>query len=404
MDSWMAALCTGAHGTAINYDPFVSEPLALAGLGTGQADVALTNRTAGAQGISTGSKHYVYAPVAVSAMSVAYWFDNPVTGQPVTGVRLDQRLLLKLLTTSYAFENDGCPPATPGQPCDPGVDHNPLNLFQDKEFLHLNPEYAGQPPRVSPPVDGSLEIPTVVAGQSDTTWTVTRWIAANSAAHQFLAGHRDPYGMHLDTYYRGLQYPDNQFTGQDPFPFVAHLYNPVFPFRQVATDQVENWPPEYSDQKDPQGNYPRLPAQLSGQRALIALTGEGDAAAFLFPVAAIPNATGHFVQPTGTAMAAAVQTMVPAGDGTLQVNLHSTDPAVYPLTMVIYAVAPTNGTSHAKAAAIARFIDYAAGAGQVSGDQAGQLPPGFLPLPAKLRAQARKDAQEVLHQTGGSPA
>ena len=101
-------------------------------------------------------------------------------------------------------------------------------------------------------------------------------------------------------------------------------------------------------------------------------------------------------------MAAAVQTMVSAGDGTLQVNLHSTNPAVYPLTMVICAVAPTSGTSHAKAAAIARFIDYAAGAGQTSGMSAGQLPPGFLPLTAKLRAQARKDAQEVLNQTGDS--
>jgi len=80
--------------------------------------------------------------------------------------------------------------------------------------------------------------------------------------------------------------------------------------------------------------------------------------------------------------------------------------------MVIYAVAPTSGTSHAKAAAIARFIDYTPGmtagqtpgmtAGQTPGMSAGQLPPGFLPLTAKLRAQARKDAQEVLNQTGDS--
>jgi len=101
-------------------------------------------------------------------------------------------------------------------------------------------------------------------------------------------------------------------------------------------------------------------------------------------------------------MAAAVQTMVSAGDGTLQVNLHSTNPAVYPLTMVIYAVAPTSGTSHAKAAAIAKFIDYAAGAGQSPGLRPGQLPPGFLPLTAKLRAQARRAAQEVLNQTGAT--
>ena len=405
MDSWTAALCAGSHGMTISYDGTIAEPQALSELGTGQTDVALTTRTASAQGISTGPKHYVYAPVAVSAMSIAHWFDNPVTGQPVTKIQLNQRLLLKLLTTSYAFDNDGCPSPVQGVPCDKGVDHNPLSLFRDREFLKLNPEYAsqnGQPPQVSPPVDGNIEIPTVVSGQSDTTWTMTRWIDANKDASQFLAGHPDPYGTHLNTYYKGLQYPTNAFTAQDPFPFIAHLYNPIFPFGEVAIDQAQNWPPEFSDMKDQSGNYPRLPPQLPGQRALIALTGQGDAAAFLFPVTAIPNATGHFVGPTNAGMAAAVATMIPAGNGTLQVNLHSGNPAVYPLTMVIYAVAPTSGTSHAKAAAIAKFIDYAAGAGQSPGLRPGQLPPGFLPLTAKLRAQARRAAQEVLNQTGAT--
>jgi ABC-type phosphate transport system substrate-binding protein len=403
MESWMAALCAGAHGTTINYDGVVAEPQALTELGTGQTDVALTTRTASAQGISTGPKHYVYAPVAVSAVSVAYWFDNSLTGMPVTNIRLNQRLLLKLLTTSYAFDNDGCPSASPGVPCDKGVDHNPLNLFVDPEFLKLNPEYAsqnGQPPRVVPPPSSAFEVPTVVLGRSDTTWTATRWIDANKAASQFLAGQFDPYGMHVNTYYLGTKYPANSFVPEDPFPFIAHLYNPVFPSSLVAFDQVENWPPEFSDQKDQFGHYPRLPPQPTGGRSLIAITGQGDAAAFLFPVARISNATGHFVRPNDSGMAAAVRTMIPAGDGTLQVNLHSRNPAVYPLTMVIYAVAPTSGTSHAKAAAIAKFIDYAAGAGQSPGLRPGQLPPGFLPLTAKLRAQARKAAQEVLNQTG----
>jgi hypothetical protein len=154
--------------------------------------------------------------------------------------------------------------------------------------------------------------------------------------------------------------------------------------------------------KDQLGNYDRLPAQIPGQRALIAITGQGDAAADLFPVAALRNGAGQYTEPTNAGMAAAVATMIPAGDGTLQVNEHSSNPAVYPLTMVIYAVAPTSGTSHAKAAAIAKFIDYAAGAGQAPGARADQVPGGFLPLPAKLRAQARKDAQEVRDQTGNT--
>jgi hypothetical protein len=396
MDSWEAALCAGSHGLTINYDPGVSEPLSLEELASGEADVALTTRTAGAQGINTGPKHYVYAPVAASAVSVAYWFDSPVTGLPQTGVKLDQRLVLKLVTQSYAFLNDGCP-QHPKSPlgCDKGVDHDKLSLFADPEFTRLNPA-------IAEPVNGPIEIPTVVSGQSDTTWTVTRWIGASRAASQFLAGQFDPYGEHVNTYYLGDQYPTNTFVNQDPYPIIAHEYSPVFPFSQVATDQVENWPPGTFYIKDQSGNYDRLPAQIPGQRALIAITGQGDAAADLFPVAALRNGAGDYTEPTGAGMAAAVRTMIPAGDGTLQVNQHSANPAVYPLTMIIYAVAPTSGTSHAKAAAIAKFIDYAAGAGQAPGVHAGQLPPGFLPLPAALRAQARKDAQEVRDQTGNT--
>ena len=55
-----------------------------------------------------------------------------------------------------------------------------------------------------------------------------------------------------------------------------------------------------------------------------------------------------------------------------------------------------------KAAAIAHFIDYAASTGQTPGLSSGQLPPGFLPLTPALRAQARKAAQEILNQSGGT--
>ena len=101
-------------------------------------------------------------------------------------------------------------------------------------------------------------------------------------------------------------------------------------------------------------------------------------------------------------MAAAVKHMSSNGSGTLQVNLTNKDKSAYPLTMVIYAMVPTSGTSHKKAAAIAQFLDYAAGAGQKEGVQPGQLPLGYLPLPANLAAKTRKDAVAVLNQTGAT--
>ena len=406
MNSWVAALCAGSHGMTIANDTTVAEPQALQELASDSTDVALTTRSANAQGINTGKKKYLYAPVAVTAVSVAYWFDNATTGLPVTNIRLDQRLLLKLLTQSYAFENDGCPSTVTGVPCDGGVDRNPLNLFVDPEFLKYNPEYTslgGLAPVVTPPPSSAYEVPTVASGQTDLTWVTTNWIAANKHATSLLKGQFDPWGMHLNVNYQGLQYPNNTFVSQDPYPFVNHLFNPVFPLSVAATDQVENWPPSYSDQKDQFGNYDRLVPQIPGGRSLIAVLDQGDSAAFLFPSAAVPNGANKFRTPTTANMLAALQDMTSGGQGTKLVNPKSTNKKAYPLTMVVYAVVPTSGTNHTKAAAIARFLDFVAGAGQHPGVQPGQLPPGFAPLPASMRAQTQKDAFDVLHQTGATP-
>jgi hypothetical protein len=68
--------------------------------------------------------------------------------------------------------------------------------------------------------------------------------------------------------------------------------------------------------------------------------------------------------------------------------------------MVIYAMVPTSGLGHAKADAIARWLRYVAGAGQIEGTQPGQLPVGYLPLTSKLRAQTLTAADKVEAQDG----
>jgi hypothetical protein len=244
----------------------------------------------------------------------------------------------------------------------------------------------------------------VLSGNSDLTWTVTRWIAADKDAMAFLAGSYDPWGMHVNTYYLGLKYPTNQFTAQDPKGLYSRLDNPQFPlnpkivtFQALGQDAGSNTPTCISPGHCPYGQDPPQPV---GIRRVMAILDEGDAALNRFPVAALKNAAGKFVRPTNTTMAAALKHMISDGDGTLQMNLTDKTKNAYPLTMVIYAMAPTSGLSHAKAAAIAKFIDFAAGPGQSPGLTPGKLPPGYLPLPASMRAQARKDAAEVLKQTG----
>ena len=405
MASWVAHLCLGSRGLSIQYNPEVAEPLAVQEVASGAADVGLTTQPASAQQIVT-QRHYLYAPVAVSAVSIAYWVDDPTTGLPVTTLKLDQRLVLKLLTQSYNFQNEGVPCGAPPPPagigCDNAVDGNAQTLFADPEFQQLNPNVQ--------PVSGlgaAFQVPTVESGQSDMTWTVTRWIAANADAAGFLKGQFDPWGMHVNTDYEdtgtgGVQYPANAFAAQDSYPVIQHRYSPLFPLGLVASYQVENWEPGTSWEKDQTGNFPKDPIQPPGQRALFAILDQADAAAFRFPVAEIPNTAGQYVLPTRSAMAAAVQDMSGNGSGTQQVNLASKNTAAYPLTMVIYAMVPTSGTKHKQATAIAQFLDYAAGAGQKEGVQPGQLPPGYLPLPASLAAKTRKDAVAVLNQTGAT--
>jgi hypothetical protein len=146
--------------------------------------------------------------------------------------------------------------------------------------------------------------------------------------------------------------------------------------------------------------YTKDPPEPVGDRALIAILDQGDSALNHFPTAALRNAAGDYVRPSNAHMAAALSHMTSDGSGTLQVDLANKDPKAYPLTMVIYAMAPTSGLSHAKAAAVARFLDFAVGPGQTTGVQPGQLPPGYLPLPAAMRAHTRKLALEVANQTG----
>lgn len=394
MNSWQSALCSAASPISIQYDSAQSEPLARTDFQSGADDVALTTLPA-----SGSSVHpYTYAPVAISAESIAYWIDNPTTGLPLTHLKLDPRLVLKLLTQSYNFENEGCGHGvvqTKGIGCDNAVDNDPETLFADPEFQQLNPHVAT--------VGDGYQVPTVLSGESDMTWELTRWIAANSAAKAFADGAFDPWGEHINTDYLGMQLPTNSLSSMDPYPPIAHRYSPVFPLSSVANYQVENWEPATAYSPDFYGNYDALMPEIPGNRALFAILDEGDAAAFDLPTAAIENADGKYVTPTDASMTAALSEMYTDGNGITQtLRMNAKNPDAYPLTMVIYAMVPTGGIGKKKAQKIAQWLDYVANQGQQSGYGVGQLPPGYLPLTAKMRAQTLKAASEVLHQTGNA--
>jgi hypothetical protein len=397
MQQWQTGICKGSKSVAIQYNSSVNEYQARSLYASGITDVAFTTQPF-ASGTTT-THPYTYAPVAVSATSIAYWFDNSLTSVPYTNMRLNARLMAKLLTTSYQINNEGCS-STKTTGCDGGVDGNPSDIVQDPEFQALNPTMTS--------ISGSNPLfPTVLSGPSDMTSTLTSWIAADKDAAGFLAGTFDPTGMHVNTYYLGLKYPIDQFTTQDPYLAVALGYSPTFPLSKIAQYQSLNDQPGLSTTVYPPaqgGGYEPLGPDLPGHRELVAVLDQADAAAYLFPVAALENHAGKFVEPTNAAMSAAVRDMTVNPDGITRTdNLSSNDPNEYPLTMVIYAIVPTGGIPHAKAAKIAQFLDYVAGSGQRPGVQPGELPAGYLPLPTSLRKQTLKAAQEVLDQVGNKP-
>ena len=107
---------------SIQYDSAQNEPLARQDFLAGTDDVALTTLP-----VREGATHpFTYAPVAISAESVVFWIDNPKTGKPLTHIKLDPRLIAKLLTsrtTSIRVLRQGQVPRAFG--CDNAVDNNP---------------------------------------------------------------------------------------------------------------------------------------------------------------------------------------------------------------------------------------------------------------------------------------
>jgi hypothetical protein len=397
MGSWQASLCSISNPVYIQYDSAQNEPLARQDFLARTNDVALTTLPAGASG---NAQHpFVYAPVGISAESVAFWVDNPITGKPLNHLKLDARLVLKLLTQSYNFENVGCghgPVSPHGLGCDNAVDNDPGSIFADPEFKQLNPRVAY--------VGDGFQVPTVLAGESDLTWELTRWIAADKQAKAFANGAFDPWGAHINTDYLNMTLPINTLNAMDPFPPIAHRYVPYFPMSSVAQYQVDNWTPGTDWQPDVYGNYNKLQPEIPGGRALFAVVDQADAAAYKLPVASLQNAAGRYVAPTNPGMAAALSDMKTASNHvTQELNFKNGSKKVlgaYPLTMVVYAMVPTRGISKKKAAKIAQWLDYVAYQGQRPGYGPGQLPPGYLPLTASMRAQTVADAQLVLAQQG----
>lgn len=287
--------------------------------------------------------------------------------------------------------------------------------------------------------DGDF-LPTVLAQANDMTYDLTDWIASDPDTHAFLNGSTDTWGQRVNTDYLQVSFPtellavqDQGFTqpvecggpGQNPCGSegtpqdvtMQAAWNPVQDLNTITGDLLTDLPTAFSPLATcpieggfgcTSGSQFSIDSPLSpgylGQRDLLSELDLGDIASYQFPAAELVNAAGSAVTPTQASVEAAVNGMKTNPDGITQyVDYGSTSGNQYPLAMVDYAMVPTCGLSHTKAAAIADFLTKAATTGQRQGEAPGELGPGYYPLTAKQKAKTLLAAKDVKDQTCKSP-
>ncbi len=379
--SWRASTCV-LPDKAVNLDyTSVGEPQARGDVASGVTNVGLTIDPLDADAAATAG--VVYSPVSVTGLVVAFQVDD-ANGKPVTSMRLNARLVAKLITASYRSG------------ADPAVSHNPFNIFRDPEFLQLNPGVAW--PSGSP---GNHVL--LLGDNSDTVEALTRWIWSDPQARAFIQGKPDPWGMTVNSNYQKLPMPFSIFPLLDEN--LSATFAPIVGMDALARQlSIAQFPGAFVSQQDGQNITVKPPRQNPGGREVIGIIDAADASRFLMPTASLQNASGAFVQPTDASMLAAIAHAKVNPDGvTRSVDLASKDKQAYPLTVQISAALSTTADKATRTRE-ADFLDYVAGAGQVPGDSVGQLPSGHAPLPQPLLAQVAKARSAVLAGASAAPS
>ncbi|MFF2525076.1 hypothetical protein [Streptomyces liangshanensis] len=349
----------------------------------------------------------VHAPVALSGLTVGFFWEREGQTQ-VADIKLTPRLLAKILTASYV--NDvrlmtGAESKVPAH-----LAGNAASIVVDPEFLQLNPQF--QEGALNPLANAGAIM--VIGDVSDVNAIVWRYVQADSEARSFLEGTADPWGTKVNPYYRELDLDSKvpvDFPKADPTeteltsdgksitygqldwaPYVADMHQGALFVRRGSNggkSRIEQ------DTSAPEGVKLVGVPPTHGSRRAYGLVDTASAARYQLGVAALRTSDGRFVKPTEASMLKAVAEM----KDTAVPGVRSADPGkardgAYPLTTLTYAAAST-GLETSVRQDYARVLRYAAGQGQTPGYGPGELPPGYVPLPAALRRQTEAAADRL---------
>lgn len=368
----------------------------------------------------TGSDPVGYAPTAVTGFSVGYVIDRPDNAGEFTDLRLNARLIAKLITQSYLGSDLGR-----GHP---GIGDNPLAIMNDPEFIKLNPGLS----QISQEAGANL---ISLANSADVIRQLTTYVASDKEAMAFINGKPDPWGMKVNPAYKRIELPRDEWplldeyvpeTEQEcrkanPAVYFNLLAAPVTTMRKIADALIDAWPYtatrcERDLSVDPDSppvfKIGRVDRQSFGARFLLGLASSGDAERYGLHEAALETSNGTYVEPSEESFAAAVRVAQQVGEKGDEYGPYVVDAGraaragnAYPGTMIVSTVARLQNLEQEQADDVASFIRIATTEGQRPGRGNGFLPAGYLPIrktgvTAKLWRQAQRTADAIEAQAG----
>ena len=340
--AWAAQICQGDASVVLDYTE-TSSTTGRENFLSGLIDFGVTALPATEEELSHHPDHreYSYAPVAASAVVVAYNLTDTFTGLRVENLVVSPRIVARLVTNTSVE-----------------------TLVRDRELLNINPT-------VRFPTNGINPI-LVRAERNAATTILTSWMSADPEAQKFLAD-TDTWRVRLNASYVGYTYPRDAFELVDNDP----RYLPRQGQKSIASRLFYGVSPNGTQ------------AEPTSARGVIGIVDLPTAKKFGLQVAGLLKPDGTVVQVTDDSILRGIADAELSAAGTLVADPTPEDPLAYPMIKVDYAMVPKTFDTEEKIADVRRVLSYAVGDGQSI------LPSGYVNLPDAMRAETRKIVEAI---------